>query len=424
MELKSLLSQLDFEPLKEDLSKMKKSTQEFLFLIKKAIKDERISAEVFVGGSSAKGTLAKKKVYDVDIFVRFDWKYEDISYLLGRVLLKACKNSKFKLKRVHGSRDYFQAFFSNIIFEVIPVIKIKSPKEARNVTDLSYFHVNYVKRRLNQKLKREVIIAKTFFHAQKAYGAESYIRGFSGYAIECLIIYYKSFEKILKELSKVKDRLIIDLEKKYKKKEDVLFELNESKIHSPLIIVDPTWKERNVTAALSQETFKKFQEAAKAFFKHPNKSFFEDKSLDVQKLRNLAKSKKAEFVSIILETDRQEGDIAGTKLKKFSDFFKVELSRVYSIIQGEFEYTDKKSANLYLIVKPKGEITKIGPPLKFESHVKAFKKANKNTFEKNGFVHSKTNFKTPIKTFIEAWKNKNREKLKEMHITALKINIS
>ena len=100
-----------------------------------------------------------------------------------------CKKLNLKLERLHGSRDYFRAYVKNknMYFEVIPVAKIKKVHEERNVTDLSFFHVPYVKRKIRGH-EDELLLAKTFYHAQKVYGAETYVRGFSGYALECLII--------------------------------------------------------------------------------------------------------------------------------------------------------------------------------------------------------------------------------------------
>jgi len=410
---------------KEEQKILIKESERITSLIREGLKKAKTSAEVFVGGSFAKNTLVKGEFYDIDIFVRFDWKYEDISRLLSNVLEKLTKKNKLKLEKLHGSRDYFRIIVrKNIIFEIVPVIKIKKPKEARNVTDLSYFHVNYVKRELKKgKLEREVILAKQFCKAQKIYGAESYVNGFSGYALECLIINYKSFEKMLKELSKAKpgERIIIDSEGLYKKKNDVLFEMNESKLGSPIILIDPTWKERNALAALSRETFEKFQDAASSFLKKPSRDFFIVKKFNLEALKEKAKKSKAEFVKIELETDKQPGDIAGTKLKKFASYLEKEMSRYFQIIEKEFDYSGKSKAAAYLIAKSKGEIIRIGPPKTLSEHAKAFKKQNKNIFEKQGILHARIKVNFSAKKFINEFSKKYAKTIKSMDITSLKI---
>ncbi len=125
------------KPNKETLDKINKNSNEFVKNLKNKLKNKKIKADVFVGGSLAKKTIVKKDRYDVDIFVRFDRKYKDeeISTLLGKIIDN-------NAKKIHGSRDYYQQVSNEIIMEIIPVIKIKKVNEARNITDLSYFHVN------------------------------------------------------------------------------------------------------------------------------------------------------------------------------------------------------------------------------------------------------------------------------------------
>ena len=46
-------------------------------------------------------------------------------------------------------------------------------------------------------------------------------------------------------------------------------DLNSSKLNSPIIPIDPTYKQRNVLAALSKETFEMFQKSCKEFLENP-----------------------------------------------------------------------------------------------------------------------------------------------------------
>ncbi len=424
MNIKEVLSALDLTPGKEDIDYLKTETGKLTALLKEAFKQDKIAAEVFVGGSYTKNTLIKGKSYDIDVFARFDWKYEELSPILERIVKKVAKKGKFKIDKIHGSRDYFRLYKDKkAIFEIIPVTRINNPKEARNVTDLSYFHVNYVKRKLKGNIAREVILAKQFCKANDVYGAESYVNGFSGYALECLVINYKSFEKMLRELVKVKenDRLIIDSGKKFKKKSDILFELNESKLGSPIILIDPTWKERNALAALSRETFRKFQETASKFLKKPSKDFFIIKEFDASEFKK--KTKKGEqFVSLSIETDRQEGDIAGTKMKKFSNYISKELAKYFEIIDKKFDYKGGKRADFYIITKPKKEIIKIGPPTSFEKHAAAFRKQNKKVYEKNGILYARIKINFTAKDFLRKLEKNYSRTIKGMGIIGLKIN--
>ncbi len=406
---------------KNSLERIKKESENIIGLLKGEIARGKVNAEVFLGGSFAKGTLVRKDKYDIDIFVRFDWRLDEISNILEGIVKRICRGRKINAKMTHGSRDYFRVEKGKIIFEIIPVYDIKNPKEARNVTDLSYFHVNYVKKRLKNGLVNEVLLAKQFCASCRVYGAESYIQGFSGYGLECLIIYYKSFEKMLKELVKVKERIILDPEKLFRKKEDVLFSINESKLQSPIILVDPTWKERNVLAALSWETFKRFQDTAMAFLKKPSREFFIIKKIDVDNLKKLAVKKKGEFLHLVIRTDRQEGDIAGTKMKKFARLLENELAKYFEIYASEFEYSDRRESDFCLVAKKKREVIKLGPPVKMVQNVLEFKKRNKNFFEKNEYLHAKIKVDFSAEEFLNKWKKENSRKVKEMGISGFEI---
>jgi len=393
----------------EELARINRETCEFVDGLAKNIAKNKIEAEVFVGGSLAKGTLIKKDKYDIDIFVRFGKKYEDkkISDMLGSLLKNA--------GRVHGSRDYFQVEKNGLFFEIVPTIKINKPEEARNVTDLSYFHVRYIvgKTKENKKLAEEIMLAKAFCYANSCYGAESYINGFSGYALELLISYYGSFVKFL-NATKDKEKIVLDPKKFYKSKNEILLHLNESKLQSPVIFVDPTFKERNALAALSRETFEKFKLAAIKFLKNPSKEFFEKQDTEKE-----MKKKYKSLVIIETSTERQKGDIAGSKLRRFNEYLKNKLKRDNEIKISEFEYDEKNNVGKnYFVLKPKNEIITEGPPVTKAQNLADFKKKHKNCFIKKEKAYAKEKAKTTEELINELKKDKA---VKEMGITEIKL---
>ena len=407
-------------PSEKDLSSINKFLKNFISELRKKFKVKKIDAEVFVGGSFAKKTLIKKGKYDVDIFVRFNGKYGDeISNLTEKIL----KDTKRHFSTIHGSRDYFKINVEPSFFvEIIPVIKVKNPKEAGNITDLSYFHVDYIKKKLKtEKMLEEVRLAKAFCHANKCYGAESYINGFSGYALELLVCYYKSFLNFIKAMTKIKEKEIIDIEKLYKNKREVEMNMNSSKMASPVVLIDPTYKERNALAALSDETFKEFKEACKKFIKKPSEKNFEEEKIDFEKIKKNAVKNKKEFVWIKARTDKQEGDIAGSKLVKFYRHLTEEVNKFYEIKNKGFEYNDKKEADYFFVVKSRKEIILNGPNAKDEKNAALFDDRHKDTFVKKGKIYAREKINDKINDFIDEWKLKNKEKIREMGITELEI---
>lgn len=363
-------------PSHEEILSLFKSARDFI----KLLKGEGIKA--YIGGSLAKGTVIKTnglsssvdnfgELQDVDIFVVFDYS-EDILKL--EKILKKIKLPGV-LKKIHGSRDYFQIVCDEVLLEVIPVVKNSDPELAENVTDVSLRHVKYVAGEIekNPKIADEIRLAKAFCHANRCYGAEGFIKGFSGYSLEVLVIYFGGFMKFLKGIQKQK---VIDPLRYFRSEREILSELNASKLNGPIVLIDPTYKYRNISAGLGFESFGRFVSVVKDFLKSSSLEFFERKKICIDDLKKFAKDKKAKFVEVDLKTDRQEGDIAGTKMKKLLDFFAKELVRKQQkVLRKEFDYLGGKKAKGYLVVKEKTEIELRGPPIGLDDAVRAFKKA-------------------------------------------------
>jgi tRNA nucleotidyltransferase (CCA-adding enzyme) len=368
-------------PSKEELDIIEVRTDKLVSQIKENLFKNKLKAEVFIGGSFAKNTLIKKNKYDVDIFVRFDSKLENISNILEKIVPK-------NALRIHGSRDYFSVKEGNLEFEIIPTIKINKPQDAQNITDLSYFHVVYLEKKFkkNSKLVDEIRLAKAFTHYQDCYGAESYIHGFSGYALELLIVHYKTFLNFLKAVVSYngKKPFIIDSDRLYRGEDMILKHLNESKLKSPIILIDPTFKERNALAALNKDTFDKFKISAAKFLKSPSNKFFEyfDKE-------SAFKKKYKDFLELRLFTSKQAGDIAGTKIKKFYLFFLNEIKMFFDIFGSEFIYDEKDNiGRVFISLSKKKELIIPGPPVEMKDCLGKFKKEHKNVKIKQGKAYA------------------------------------
>ncbi|OYT37561.1 hypothetical protein B6U82_01490 [Candidatus Pacearchaeota archaeon ex4484_31] len=388
---------------------------------------KKINAKFFVGGSFAKHTLIKKSSYeyDIDIFIRFPLRYKEknISKILENIIKKRFRYSKLK-----GSRDYFQVRFKNLKFELIPILDIKRAEQASNIIDVSPLHVFYVLSKVKEKqgIADEICLAKSFCYAQNCYGAESYIKGFSGYALELLVIYYKSFLNFIKKASTWNEnkKVIIDIEGYYKSKEEVLTEINEAKLQAPIVLIDPVQPNRNVCAALSHEVYARFIKACKAFLSNPSINFFFKQEVNIEKLKEKARRLKARFAVIVAKSKKRKKDVAGSKLKKFFDFLTFYLEKNgFNLLFKNFEFDEKKTeARYYFIFKePKKQYLVEGPPLSVgKKFTEAFKKKWKKVFERNGRLYAKATRKfTKIEKFLESLK---KDKLfKEMKMKDLRL---
>jgi tRNA nucleotidyltransferase (CCA-adding enzyme) len=327
----------------------------------------------FVGGSYAKNTFLKDNL-DVDVFARFNYKnykYADISRELGKLL-----RSKFKrVETVHGSRDYFHIKFEGLTFEVVPVLKIRKAEMADNIMDVSPLHVKFVKRKSNKKLQDEIRLLKQFLKANHLYGAESYIKGFSGYVAELLVIYYRGFDNLIKAAREWKSEEVIHFGKD---KEQVLSSMSKSKKHGPLIVVDPVQKDRNAAAALGKRNYGKFIKLCKAF--NGSKNFFVKKEILMSKLRGYT----------ILQIKPLDGkkDIVGAKLLSLLERMKREFKHYdFDIVDYGWKFEDE----VYFWFKAKKlnrNKTHYGPKVKDKKNCIAFKKRWKNVKVEKGKLYS------------------------------------
>lgn len=370
-------------PTPQERQQFTEKTSSFLRLLNKQLR----SAKAILGGSGAKDTWLAGN-HDIDIFVvyepRFAAKTNQLSDLLEPVLQKVF--SQQRITRLHGSRDYFQLQYQNCSFEVVPIIKISSAGKALNITDISPLHARWVNSH-GKKLKNEIRLAKQFCKAQRLYGAESYIGGFSGYALEILVIHYGSFEKLLKAALNWRAKDVVDTAKHYPKK-DALFHLNKSKQQSPLIVIDPVDKQRNAAAALSLEKFLLFKKKAAEFLHGKGMSFFIKQELDHSTLEQQAKRKKQYLVVIDIIPMEGKNDVVGAKLLKVYEFL-LERLNPFSVQRSGWEWPEQKNACFYFFLA-KNELpqqeTRMGPLLSMSDFVAAFKKKYNKTYIKNNRV--------------------------------------
>ncbi len=348
------------------------------FILKKINKRLK-NSKAILGGSGAKGTWLRG-LYEVDIFVMFNYNmYQNKSAQLSDVLFKMIGKEFKNMTRLHGSRDYFQVKEGKFTFEVIPILAIKKAEQAKNITDVSPLHAKWVNQ--HNTLKNDIRLTKQFCKAANVYGAESYIKGFSGYVCEVLTVHYNGFLNLVRNASKWKDKEIIDVKNFYKGK-DVLMEMNQSKVYSSLIVVDPVQADRNAAAALSKEKFERFKLWCKKFLRNPSKEFFIEKKITIQDL--IKRAGKNELILLDVESKIGKEDVVGAKLLKVLEYLRDALEENDFKIYGYgWDWDKKEKALLYFIVDKEvlTEIKKrIGPPLNSKKHVILFKKKHKKTF--------------------------------------------
>lgn len=413
-----------------------KPTTEYDEIISKTLLEIKHSAsklgfdvEVFIGGSYAKNTHIGNS-FDCDVFVRFK-DGNEFSENLNKILIPVAKKLNSSINLVHGSRDYFQIPYKTICFEIIPVKYIENINLAENIMDYSPFHVDWIKKELSKYEKKginfsnDIRLMKKFLKSARVYGAESYIKGFSGHVNDILNLYYGGFEKTLFAISKwnLKDKILIDYNKSYKGL-DVKFFMNDSKIQGPLIVVDPIDKNRNAAAALGIDCTKKLIKKAKEFLKNPSLEYFEEEKIDSNYFEQ--KFSKKHIFSFDVKSKTGKLDVVGSKLLKGLEYIEKRLIQEgFTIITKDWTWDKKEFAKFYLVLENINieEIyLKKGPFLNLATAIEKFKFANPNSelIEKDNRVYAKVK-----RNFIDA-KKALKEIIKEEYlkekIESIKIN--
>ena len=333
------------------------------------LKDAGLAAEAVLGGSVAKGTHLKDDS-DVDIFVRFslDQRELELSQRLGEAL------RPLRPARIHGSRDYYQVMRGKVTYEIVPVLAVKDPSQAQNVTDMSYLHVQWALTQLRRRpgLRGDIRLAKQFCKAARVYGAESYIKGFSGHSLDVLVIHFRGFRRFLQAAVRWKGQTLIDCQDAHHGQ--ARERLNPAKVQGPLVLVDPVDPLRNAAAALDDATLARFQQRAREFLKSPHQRFFVRPRFSIPALRRRAAGRRLILMEVTPRKDKV--DIAGAKLvKAFEQLTRQLKLQDFVVHECDWEWEKGQRAYYWFLLDPQplsASKEHSGPPVGSKQHVDAF----------------------------------------------------
>ena len=271
-QLEKLLSEVleELSPKDHERKKVGQIVHLFLTRISDICRELNVNARPEVQGSIAKDTWISGD-RDIDIFIIFPKTTPvDKVKTLGFEIAKKAAGSNYI--ECYAEHPYVRAFVDDYAIDIVPCSEFdpKSPKPLTSV-DRTPLHTRFIKERFDDRLRAEVRLLKGFLKGIGAYGAEIKVSGFSGYLCELLVLHYGSFLDVLRSARSWRPFLtVIDVAKHYEDPKQVLKLFN-----SPLVVVDPVDKNRNVAAALSLEKLSLFMLASMLFLLKPSKLFFE-----------------------------------------------------------------------------------------------------------------------------------------------------
>lgn len=327
--------------------------------------------EVVLVGSMAKGTFLQDRK-EVDVFVLFDRSVpkESLERSVKNIMKVAFPGLGYQVS--YAEHPYVRFRLDGHRIDLVPAYKISNASERISAVDRSVLHTDFVLKHLKGKRIDGVLFLKAFLKANSLYGAEIKIQGFSGYLCELLIIHYGCFPKLMKEAAKWRRPVFIDIKKYHKNLRSAIEQFD-----SPLIIIDPTDKNRNVAAAVSNESFKKFISLCKRFIKKPSKDYFLRKPETFEQKAARIGSGANLFILTLPRPDVVDDVLWGQinrmlgQLKEHMEEFKPK----------EFIADDKEHIVRLAIILEKdllsSEMLIEGPPLEMKKHIESFKKSHK-----------------------------------------------
>ncbi len=330
-------------------------------------------------GSAARGTFVSGE-NDIDIFVFFPEKttreeLEKKGIQLGKKILK-----RYKPTTHYAEHPYVRAKVKGFYVEIVPCYEYKGKGKIKSAVDRTPLHNKYVLEKITDKERQDIILLKKFLKANKLYGADQKVKGFSGYLCELLIIYYGSLEKLMEAAAnKWNKRIEIDIEK---------LRNDYSKFKDPLVVIDPVDKERNAAAAVSKTTLSRFILKAREYEKNKSPEMFKEKKI---KINLKEKTKGRNMITISFKAPDIIPEILWSQLEKLTKNLKDFLyQNEFDVYKTGYWTDEKKKCGIVLEMKeyelPLYKKAK-GPEIWDKENTEKFLEKNKDCWVHRSFVY-------------------------------------
>ncbi|MFN3383966.1 MAG: CCA tRNA nucleotidyltransferase [Archaeoglobaceae archaeon] len=314
---------------------------------------------VFVGSYARNTWLRDNLEIDVFVFFQKELRKEELEHRI----LELGKKVIDEIELRYAEHPYVHGKVLGVEVDLVPCYKVESAEKIISAVDRTPFHHEWLKDRVRGK-EDEIRVLKQFLKANKIYGAEYKVRGFSGYLCELLIVFYGSFIDCIKGAKSWTRRTVIDIKNK------------EIRSGESFFVVDPVDEKRNVAANLSIDNLAKFVHSSRAFLRNPSIDFFvlKQRKTNTKALISAIKQRGTEIFAIEFERPKIVEDNLYPQLERAA-------RKLFEALKREgFEplgFTFLAGENCYLIfetaIKDISRITKkIGPIFEDEENVEKF----------------------------------------------------
>lgn len=366
------------------------------------------NVEIVVAGSFARSTNLRGDS-DVDIFLLFERKVvkeemEKKALAIAEDVVKGHKNESFSIKYAEHPYVRLQLNDIGLNVDVVPAYKIRSADEMGTSVDRTQLHNKFVTSKLTNSQRDDVLVLKAFLKSHKIYGANARVEGFSGYLCELMIINFGSFAGMLEAAANARLPFAIVVGEKI---DPTASKILVDRFKKQFVVIDPTDKDRNVAANVSEESFARFVVVCRNFAASPSKETFfgkghsEERSMS--KLNDARKKIGTELYAIHFKVEDISEEIIWQQLRRLMNRLNEALLKrgfppVLSV--QEVDGTDAIIGIFVADSKIPYMVSK-GPSVMMKSAAESFYKAHKNsilfTFEGDRiYAIEKTKLATPM----------------------------
>ena len=332
--------------------------------------------------------------------------------LVNDWLIPALNRPQFKqVELSYAEHPYVSAVVENVDLDIVVCFDLPADYISTNgpitAVDRTYHHSHFIQDHLTSAQKDDVRLLKHFFKCYYCYGDKSAVgrSGFIGYSAELMVAYYGSTWAVFKDFKNLSHTII-----KYAQNKDETSSLSkdqqiaqfkrlrDAKYQNDfLIILDPTDTHRNVGASISHRAYYCLAEKIELYLDSNPEKLFEKHPVPsikdfIQTNEELSHFFFAEYR--VLEDDHY------TKFrdKLYSLMDKTLTESLHEITSktrfqnsiGELLFNAEKRQYLLAFYSATPEISttflRKGPKIGDEPHCTKFKKANPNSYEKDGQI--------------------------------------
>ena len=329
MDYKAILD--DIKPTAEEKQHVDKVSLDIMNFLQKTCDEKGIDAKVALVGSVAKNTALKGKS-DIDIFIAFPLD-TDKNYLKDKGLELAhlcCDEFGSDAQHHFASHPYVTTEIGGCEVDIVPCYAIEDGSQLKSAVDRTILHTRYVKENLKESQEDEVLLLKRFMAMTGTYGSEFKVGGFAGYLCELLIINYGDFESTLKSAINWKYGHTVDLEGYG----------TAGNFKDPLIVIDPTDKNRNVGAALRLDKMAEFIQSARNYiFSDNKKDYFYPLKRDLNKddILNEFKQRGSDLIAFRFDIPEMPLDTLHPQLRKTCEALERKLnSEEFNVFKADY----------------------------------------------------------------------------------------